>query len=59
MAKKLKVRTQFVAEVDGSTVVVLPGAVFPAGHPIVEAHRESFDPPLPRGRTAASGTKQR
>jgi hypothetical protein len=44
-AKKLTARTQFVAEVGGSTVVVLPGARFSEDDPIVQAHRAQFDPP--------------
>ncbi len=42
---KLTARRQFVAEVDGATVVVLPGARFPADHPVIRAHRAYFDPP--------------
>ncbi len=51
-AKKLTARTQFVAVVGGGTVVVLPGARFPADDPVVKAHRAYFDPPpspAPRG----------
>jgi hypothetical protein len=44
-AKKLAERTQFVAVLNSATVVVLPGARFPADHPVVKAHRDHFDPP--------------
>jgi hypothetical protein len=36
-------RQQFVAEVDGRTVVVIAGARFPASDPIVRAHKGMFD----------------
>jgi hypothetical protein len=51
-SKKLTARTQFVAVVGGATVVVLPGARFPADDPVVKAHWACFDPPpspAPRG----------
>jgi hypothetical protein len=44
-AKKLTARTQFVAVLNGATVVVLPGARFSADHPVAKAHREYFEPP--------------
>jgi hypothetical protein len=50
--KKLRARQQFVAEIDGATVVVLQGARFPVPSAVVKAHRVYFDPPpspVPRG----------
>jgi hypothetical protein len=40
--KKLAAQRQFVAELDGKTVVVLQGARFPATHAVVEQHPEHF-----------------
>ena len=53
-AKKLTARTQFVAVLNGATVVVLPGARFPADDPVVKAHRAYFDPP-PSPQATARG----
>lgn len=51
--RMLVARQQFVAELDGRTVVVLEGACFPAGHPIAKAHAGMFEPAeRRRGRTA-------
>jgi hypothetical protein len=43
-AKTLTARTQFVAEIDGKTVVVLPGARFPVASAVVKDHRQYFEP---------------
>ena len=40
----LVARAQFVAEIDGRTVVVLEGARYPADHPIVKGHPTLFEP---------------
>jgi hypothetical protein len=42
-AKTLMARTQFVAEIDGKTVVVLPGARFPVASAVVKDHRQHFE----------------
>jgi hypothetical protein len=42
----------FVAEVDGRTVVVIPGARFPNSAPVVKAHASQFEAPKRRGRHA-------
>ena len=42
-AKMLVARHQFVAEIDGRTVVVLQGARFPTTDPLVKAHPEHFE----------------
>jgi hypothetical protein len=47
-AKSLVARQQVVAEVDGKTVIVLEGARFPAGDPIVQANPEQFVPVAPK-----------
>ena len=44
-SKKLAARQQFVAEVDGSTVVVLQGARFPVASAIVKRYPEMFEEP--------------
>jgi hypothetical protein len=56
--RKLTARTQFVAVIDGRTVVVLPGGRFSATDPIVKAHREQFDPASPTFRGASQGEKR-
>jgi len=56
-AKTLTARQQFVAEIDGATVVVLPGAPFPIAH-VVVAYREYFDPPLPPVQAAVESGKR-
>jgi hypothetical protein len=43
--KTLTARQQFVAEVDGKTVVVLAGARFPVASEIVQRYRAFFDTP--------------
>jgi hypothetical protein len=55
--KKLAARTQFVAVLDGRTVVVLPGARFPVASEIVRAHPEMFEEPVETA-TAAPGEKR-
>jgi len=54
-SKKLTARMQFVAVLNGATVLVLPGARFSGDDPVVKAHRAYFDPPpspraTPRGQ---------
>ena len=44
-SKKLAARQQFVAEVDGATVVVLQGARFPVASAIVKQYPEMFEEP--------------
>ena len=41
--KKLRARQQFVAEIDGATVVVLPDARFPVASAIVKQHPGMFE----------------
>ncbi len=50
--KKLTARQQFVAEIDGRTVVVLAGARFPVASDVVKRYRQFFEPPVeqPAGR---------
>ena len=59
-AKKLTARQQFVAEVDGATIVVHAGDLFGATHPAAKAHRELFEPEIPvETATAAPGEKRK
>jgi hypothetical protein len=44
--KKLAARQQFVAEVDGATVVVLQGARFPVASAIVKQYPGMFEEPI-------------
>jgi hypothetical protein len=44
-SRKLAARQQFVAEVDGATVVVLQGARFPVASAVVKRHAEMFEEP--------------
>jgi hypothetical protein len=55
-SKKLAARQQFVAEVDGASVVVLQGARFPVASAIVQQHPGMFEEPIKQA-TAASGQK--
>ncbi len=51
--KTLTARQQFVAEIDGRTVVVLSGARFPVASDVVKRYRQFFEqPPVekPAGR---------
>jgi hypothetical protein len=52
--EKLRARQQF-AEVDGATVVVLPGARFPVASAIVKRYAEMFEEPIEQ----ATGTPKR
>ena len=56
-SKKLTARQQFVAEVDGATVVVLQGALFPVASAIVRQYPEMFEEPT--GQAAAAPKRQR
>jgi hypothetical protein len=42
--KTLVAQTQFVAEIDGKTVVVIEGARFRADHPVVKQRPDMFKP---------------
>ena len=57
-ARKLTARQQFVAEVDGTTVVVLAGARFASTSAIVKAYPEMFEAPVEQA-TAAPGEKRK
>jgi hypothetical protein len=50
VAKKLVARQQFVAEIDGKTVVVLQGARFPVASEIVRRYAAFFDAPKEKTR---------
>jgi hypothetical protein len=53
-AKQMVARAMFVAEQDdGHTVVVLPGARFPATHPVVKANPGQFEPATRRAKAGA------
>ena len=54
--KKLASRHQFVAEIDGRTVVVLAGARFPVASEIVKQHPDFFEVPAEQP-TAAPGVR--
>ncbi|MDQ5821084.1 MAG: hypothetical protein M3540_06570 [Actinomycetota bacterium] len=58
-AKTVAARSQFVAEIDGRTVVVLEGARFPAGGAIVKGREDLFEPiaarPKARPKRKTSG----
>jgi hypothetical protein len=56
-SKKLTARQQFVAEVDGATVVVLQGARFPTVSAVVKRYPEMFEEPIEQA-TAAPGEKR-
>ena len=56
--KKLRARQQFVAEIDGATVVVLQGARFPVASAIVKRYSEMFEEPIEQP-AAAAGARQR
>jgi hypothetical protein len=45
-AEKLTARQQFVAEIDGATVVVIQGARFPVASVIVKQYPEMFEGPI-------------
>ena len=51
-SKKLAARQQFVAEIDGATVVVLQGARFPVASAIIRQYAEMFEEPT--GQAAAA-----
>jgi hypothetical protein len=55
--KKLAARQQFVAVLDGATVVVLQGARFPVASEVVKRYREMFEAPVEQA-TAAPGEKR-
>lgn len=57
-SKKLAARRQFVAQVDGATVVVLQGARFPVASAIVKLYPEMFEEPIEQA-AAAPGKRQR
>ena len=56
-SKKLAARQQFVAEVDGATVVVLQGARFPVASAIVKQFPGMFEEQTEQA-TAAPGQKR-
>jgi hypothetical protein len=49
---KLAARQQFVAEVDGATVVVLQRARFPVASAIVKQYPEMFEEPIEQAAAA-------
>jgi hypothetical protein len=53
--KKLAARQQFVAEIDGRTVVVLAGARFPVASDIVKRYRQFIEPPVEKRAGDLSG----
>lgn len=54
----LVARAQFVAEIDGKNVVVLPGARFPASSAVAKARPEMFEAAIEQ-TTAAPGEKRK
>jgi hypothetical protein len=48
LTKTVVATAQFVAAVDGKTVVVIQGARFAASSDVVKAHPEHFAPTRPR-----------
>ena len=57
--KKLRARQQFVAEIDGATVVVLPGARFPVASAIVKQYPGMFEEQTEEAAAAPGQKRQR
>jgi hypothetical protein len=57
-AKTVAARSQFVAELDGKTVVVIEGARFPADAVIVKGREDLFEPAEPRPDVEAAARKK-
>ena len=58
-SKKLAARQQFVAEIDGATVVVLQGARFPVASAIVKQHPGMFEEQTEEAAAAPGQKRQR
>jgi hypothetical protein len=58
-SKKLAARQQFVAEVDGATVVVLQGARFPVASAIVKQYPGMFEEPVEQATAAPRQKRSR